>query len=155
MDGSGQPAGAMEARYVRAGMADGHVVAQIRNEFAAWLRTYLSLSAERLSDIVLAVNEALSNSAEYAYVEISDAGTISLDARHDGAAATLTVQVADTGAWYDGVPPPRHNTRGRGIPLMHALSDEVTIERLPRGTRVQMRFNGCAGVSVPGAMSEA
>lgn len=152
MDGSAQPVDA--ARYSRVGVADGQTVAQIRNEFTAWLRAHLALSDERRSDIVLAVNEALSNSAEFAYLGKPEAGTISLGAQHDGA-ATLIVQIVDHGSWHDGVPPPRHNTRGKGIPLMCALSDEATIERLPEGTRVLMRFDGCAGASVSGAMSDA
>ena len=155
MDGSAQPTDAVNARYLRVGRADGHTVAQIRNEFASWLRHHLSLTDERRSDIVLAVNEALSNSAEFAYVDKPEIGTISLDVRHDVGTETLTVLIADHGVWYDGEPPPRHNTRGRGIPLMHTLSDEATIERLPEGTRVRMRFEGCAGIPVPDAMSEA
>ena len=152
MDGSAQPASPGEVRYARVGTADGQTVVQIRNEFSGWLRARLSVSEERRSDIVLAVNEALSNSAEFAYVGKPEAGTMSLDAHHDNATDTLTVRIVDNGAWYDGVPPPRHNTRGRGIPLMRALSDEATIDRLPEGTRVLMRFDG---VSVPDALSGA
>jgi serine/threonine-protein kinase RsbW len=128
----------------------------MRREFAAWLADNFVLSAERHSDIVLAVNEALSNSAEFAYVDRPEAGTIALDARHDDATATLVVVIADRGAWYDGAPPPRYHTRGRGIPLMRVLSDKATIERLPEGTRVSLRFGGCVGASDrPGAMSDA
>lgn len=155
MDGSAQPSAGVATRYARVGAADGQTVARIRNEFSDWLRARLSLSDERRSDIVLAVNEALSNSAEFAYFDRPEAGTMSLEAQHDNATATLTVQIADHGAWYDGMPPPRHNTRGRGIPLMQTLSDDATIDRLPEGTRVLLRFDGCSGVSVSDAMFDA
>jgi anti-sigma regulatory factor (Ser/Thr protein kinase) len=43
--------------------------------------------------------------------------------------------VVDTGRWRA----PRGRFRGRGITLMRALSDEVTIDRTDTGTRVRIR----------------
>jgi anti-sigma regulatory factor (Ser/Thr protein kinase) len=35
--------------------------------------------------------------------------------------------------------------RGRGIPLMEALADDVTIDRTPQGTRVTLTWTGLTG----------
>jgi serine/threonine-protein kinase RsbW len=55
--------------------------------------------------------------------------------------------VSDRGAWR---PPqePRIRSRGRGIPLMEALSDRTSIERSDRGTHVKLEWTniGRAGL---------
>ena len=43
--------------------------------------------------------------------------------------------ISDSGRWR----PPRGHHRGRGITLMKALADEVTIEQTDTGTRVVLR----------------
>ena len=145
-----------DARFVRVVEADARAVAGVRVEFGQWIRTHLTLSAERLSDIVLAVNEALANAAEFAYVSLPESGTVSIEAVHSTGTASLVVVVADHGVWYDEDPTERSRTRGRGIPLMEALSDDATIERRSDGTRVRLLFADCAAVpNRPGAMSEA
>lgn len=156
MDDSAQPATTVDAHYVRVGAADARTVARIRGDFSAWIRRCLAVDDERISDIVLAVNEALSNSAEFAYVGSAESGSMIIEANHDAATATLDIVVTDQGAWYCGVPPPRHDTRGRGIALMRALADSVSIDSSSDGTRVTMRFRNCASVPHrPGAMSDA
>ena len=42
--------------------------ATVRREFSDWLRRYFTLDATKASDVVLAVNEAMANAAEFAYV---------------------------------------------------------------------------------------
>ena len=101
----------------------------------------MALDEERISDIVLAVNEALANAAEFAYRTFPEAGTVSIEARHG--AARLVVEVSDNGVWYDE-DPVRSRTRGRGIPLMKTLSDGATIERRPEGTAC-----GCGSTTAP------
>ena len=73
--------------------------AQIRHEFSDWLRGHFTLDAIKASDVVLAVNEALANAAEFAYVTAQQAGVMHVRADYDGAAAVLTVTVTDEGAW--------------------------------------------------------
>jgi len=131
-------------------------VADIRTEFAQWLRDHLVVSPERLSDIVLAVNEALANSAEYAYRSCEEVGTVSIEATHDSTTASLTVVMTDRGSWNDDNSDPRSHTRGRGIPLMYALSDSAVIQRLSDGTEVRLRFDDCpAGANRSDALTEA
>lgn len=155
MNASFQGADTADTRYSRVGVADARTVARIRNEFGRWLRTHLTLTEEQYSDVVLAVNEALTNSAEFAYRTFPEAGTVSIDAQYSSATGSLTVVVVDYGAWNEGDPPHRSHTRGRGIQLMRALADLAVIERGSEGTVVQMRFDHCAAVSDSSALSEA
>ncbi len=144
-----------DAQFVRVVAAEARTVASVRNEFGQWIRAQLALDEERISDIVLAVNEALANSAEFAYRTFPEAGTVSIEAQHSATTGSLIVVVSDRGVWYDE-DPIRSRTRGRGIPLMHTLSDRATIERRPDGTRVHLRFDNCAAMTDhPGAMSDA
>ena len=48
-------------------VADAARAAQIRREFSDWLERYFTLDATKASDVVLAVNEAMANAAEFAY----------------------------------------------------------------------------------------
>ena len=156
MDAPDRPSRGADARFVRVVNADAYAVAGVRNEFAQWIRSHLALDEERVSDIVLAVNEALANSAEFAYVTMPEPGTVSVEAVHSAVTGSLVVVIADRGVWYDEDPTERSRTRGRGISLMEALSDDATIERLTDGTRVRLLFADCAAVpNLPGALSEA
>ncbi len=108
-----------------------------------WLDRHFRLGAERSNDLLLAVNEALANAAEFAYVDADRRGTVDLSATYDAAADTLAVTVDDRGRWRQQVPEPatvpsQPQVRGRGIPLMRALADRVTIDRTPRGTHVSL-----------------
>ena len=156
MDAPDRPSPIADARFVREVDADARAVAGVRNQFAQWIRSHLVLDEERVSDIVLAVNEALANSAEFAYVTMAEPGTVSVEAVHSAVTGSLVVVIADHGVWYDEDPTQRSRTRGRGISLMETLSDDVTFERLADGTRVRLLFADCAAVpKLPGALSEA
>ncbi len=123
--------------------------ARLRNELSLWLRAHFVLDAARLNDVLLAANEALTNAAEFAYP--GQRGTMTMQARYDAADATLSVDVSDCGTWRQTDPKAQSNTRGRGIPLMHALADRATISPLPTGTWVQLR----SAMSRPSVRSRA
>ncbi|KUI33602.1 hypothetical protein AU197_19975 [Mycobacterium sp. IS-1590] len=125
------------------GPADAHTVAEFRGAFKHWLGTHFALDADRLSDILLAVNEALTNAAEFAYVQAGRAGTMSVTARYDAGDRRLVATISDHGAWLEKEPDGKPNTRGRGIELMRALSDRATIDSTASGTRVQLEFDDC------------
>ncbi len=96
--------------------------------FRSWLDTYFTLGAEQFGGLLLAVNEAIANAAEFAYVEGSQRGTMDVSAAYDLDSDTLAVTINDRGRWRQSVPEPnpvrhRHQLRGRGIPLMRALAD--------------------------------
>ena len=63
------------------------------------MRDHFSLDPIKTSDVVLAVNEALANAAEFAYVTTQQAGVMHVRADYDGDSAVLTVTVTDEGAW--------------------------------------------------------
>ncbi|MGE2837298.1 ATP-binding protein [Mycobacterium sp. SMC-4] len=129
-------------RFERFGLdADALTVAQTRQDFAQWLQRFFDLDAVRCSDVVLAINEALANSAEFAYLLSDRPGTIDIQGIHDGPAQTLTVLISDRGNWRAPQPGPAPRTRGRGIPLMETLSDDYEIEKSPEGTRVRLVWN--------------
>lgn len=129
-------------RFVRSRVfADAGRAALLRAEFASWLGRRFSLGAETFNDVLLAVNEAIANAAEFAYVDSPQRGTLELDAAYDAAADTLAVTVTDHGRWRTKIPQPAGpQLRGRGIPLMEALADDVVIDRTARGTRVTMTW---------------
>lgn len=128
------------------GPADAQTVAEFRNAFAQWLKSSFALDADRLSDMLLAVNEALTNAAEFAYVDSAHSGTMSVTAHYDAGNRRLTAIVSDQGAWLQKEPD-ESSTRGRGIQLMRALSDRVTVDGSATGTRVQLEFDDCRLVS--------
>jgi serine/threonine-protein kinase RsbW len=126
-------------RFERTGLAATlQIAARTRDEFAAWLRNFFDLDPTRLSDLVLAINEAMANSAEFAYGTTDRVGTMDLLAWHDAVESSITVVVADHGAWRMSDSAPETRSRGRGIPLMRALSDRTAIETSVDGTQVRL-----------------
>ncbi|OBK10984.1 ATP-binding protein [Mycobacterium asiaticum] len=120
--------------------ADGSNAARLRVEFRNWLDRHFALGAERFSDLVLAVSEALANVAEFAYCDLPGRGTMDMRAAYDAASDTLAVRVKDRGRWR------QHKSsvdfsRGRGILLMQALADEAEISGTPQGTEVLLLWN--------------
>jgi anti-sigma regulatory factor (Ser/Thr protein kinase) len=110
-------------------------LAEIRHRLAAWLEP-IGVSNTGIADIVLVVNEACTNCIEHAYRDI-DAGSICIDANHDG--GQIVVDIADHGVWQP--PPSQPSTRGRGLPIMRAVSAGVDVKSSPEGTTVRMKFD--------------
>jgi anti-sigma regulatory factor (Ser/Thr protein kinase) len=119
----------------------------MRQEFSVWLKRYFALDATKVSDVVLAVNEALANAAEFAYFGVERPGAMHLLADYDKGSAILTVTVADEGVWRIADVDRKHISRGRGIPLMEALADRATIEASSAGTRVCLEWNHVAAAN--------
>jgi PAS domain S-box-containing protein len=109
-------------------------LADMRRRLTNWLIS-AGVSETLAADIVLVVNEALSNCAEHAYRGRA-AGTMRLDADLDD--GHIHIKVADSGSWK--TPPADPGTRGRGILLMRALSEHVDVDGTAEGTTVGMRF---------------
>jgi serine/threonine-protein kinase RsbW len=111
-----------------------------RHRVRRWL-TGLSWPAGQRDDIVLAVSEAVSNAAEHAYLH-RPPGMIDV---HGGVETTpggqrrVTIIVRDHGHWRPA--PADDENRRRGIPLMRACMDIVTIEQPDdrAGSRVVLR----------------
>jgi serine/threonine-protein kinase RsbW len=122
-------------------VADPQNAAIIRREFSDWLSEHFPLDATKACDIVLAVNEAMANAAEYAYATTEGPGVMAVQATYDDGTATLAVTVTDHGAWRESDAGPKQLRRGRGIPLMQALADRVTVDSSSTGTRVRLEWN--------------
>ena len=74
---------ATNADFACVDTADARTVARLRHELSRWLRAHFALDPVRLNDVLLAVNEALTNAAEFAYPE--QRGTMALEVRYDAA----------------------------------------------------------------------
>lgn len=110
-------------------------LAEIRRRLAGWLEP-IGVSDIGIADIVLVVNEACTNCIEHAYRGI-DAGPILVDANHDH--GQIVVDIADHGVWQP--PPTLPSTRGRGLPIMRAVSAGMDVKSSPEGTTVRMKFD--------------
>jgi PAS domain S-box-containing protein len=114
--------------------ATAEILAEVRDELGAWLRAAATPPAIT-ADVVLAVNEACTNSIEHAYAAGAE-GSITVEAEIGG--NDLHVRVIDSGLWK--TPPTDPGTRGRGLPLIKALSDRGVLDGTPAGTIIGMSF---------------
>jgi len=92
-----------------------------------------SLDADKRFALEVAVGEAVTNAIEHAY-GIGDGHVFVHAAEADG---VLTIEVRDDGSWRA----PRDEGRGRGVPIMRALSTTFAIDSTERGTVVRMSFD--------------
>ena len=106
----------------------------IRHAVADWLQS-ADIDEDLIADVVLAVDEACANSVEHAYRDTA-AGPLCVEAEiHD---ARLQVRIVDRGSWK--APPTAPTIRGRGLPLIKAVSTEVDFHGTELGTTVEMIF---------------
>ncbi|MBJ8346029.1 SpoIIE family protein phosphatase [Antrihabitans sp. YC2-6] len=108
-------------------------LAVIRRALQRWLSA-ASIPPLLADDVISAANEICTNSVEHAYRNQTPERVI-LSARADP--GELIVTVADTGTWIPPAADP--GLRGRGLPMARALTDDVQIEHMERGTAVTMR----------------
>ncbi|MGW5715408.1 SpoIIE family protein phosphatase [Amycolatopsis sp. NPDC003865] len=109
-------------------------LASTRHWLRAWLGT-ASLGEELAQDILVAAGEACANAVEHAYPGAE--GVAHLSARFAG--AHLVVTVTDRGHWKQA-PPDNHVLRGRGMPMMEALADAVSVRHDATGTTVTLEW---------------
>jgi anti-sigma regulatory factor (Ser/Thr protein kinase) len=96
----------------------------------------LPMPPQRLSETVLAVDEAAANAVQHAYAP-GQHGSIELTIWTEPDA--LCIQVCDHGHWCQPHPDVDRPVGGLGITLMHRLFDGVFIEHGRGGTRVLLR----------------
>jgi anti-sigma regulatory factor (Ser/Thr protein kinase) len=106
-------------------------LASMRRAAAQWLRLSGASEAE-VYEMLVACGEACANAVAHAHSAISDA-QFEVLAERDG--PQIQIVVSDGGSWR----PPSEQGRGRGLPLMRELMDEVEIEPGAEGTTVTMR----------------
>jgi serine phosphatase RsbU (regulator of sigma subunit)/anti-sigma regulatory factor (Ser/Thr protein kinase) len=102
----------------------------LRQLLRRWARQFGADDAT-IESLVLVVGEAAANAIEHASAG-ADGRFVVTALRDDGSAV---VEVRDFGRWRE----PRRDHDGRGISLMRAIADEVTIRRDDAGTAVQLR----------------
>lgn len=100
----------------------------LRNALRRWL-AQCQASDRETDEIVLACNEAVANSIEHAYGPAD--GSVEVIAEFRG--GQVCIAVRDGGRWRE----PRGDFRGRGLNLMNALMDSVSLETRG-GTEVRM-----------------
>ena len=96
------------------------------------------LRPEQVEAVRLASDEAAANVVEHAYPG-DRTGTLDLAATCRLDRGIVTVTVTDHGRWRPATVDP-HSTRGRGLPLIRALTDTVAFSAGPAGTTVRMTW---------------
>ena len=109
----------------------------IRDQLSQWLHA-AGVSELLAADIVLAGNEACTNSAEHGY-RGGAPGPMRVQAQVRR--SEIEVRVVDFGTWKQ---PGEAPFGGRGIPLMRAVSDRVELDTSASGTTVEMTFSVAA-----------
>jgi PAS domain S-box-containing protein len=110
--------------------AEPRALGSFRGALRRWLQQCEATEDESY-EIILACNEAFANSVEHAYGP-GDA-FVEVEAALSGDEVSVTVR--DFGRWRD----PRGNHRGRGLDLIEAVMDAVSVVTTPeQGTEVRM-----------------
>lgn len=138
MDQVGQ--GHPTVRWEAHGPADGATARTLNLRVDDWIADTLDVDDVRRSDMLLTVAEALANAAEHAYSSSADAGEMNVAIAYDDADTGIVIQISDRGTWLKHASGPTDTSRGRGLLLMRALADDVTLDSNPEGTRVQLHF---------------
>jgi PAS domain S-box-containing protein len=108
--------------------AQPEALSSMRGLLRRWLR-HLRASDQEIAEIVTACGEAATNAIEHA----GTAGApFEIRAGFEG--REIRIAIRDFGAWRT----PRGGDQGRGLSLMRALMDTVSVEPTPEGTTVRL-----------------
>lgn len=116
--------------------ADLTTLSAVRHELGSWL-SERGIADGDCADLVLAASEAIANAGEHGGGRRSServALWVRLEQRADGQ-EELLMTVRDSGQWRTGV---RSHERGRGLRIIDALVDDVTVDSTD-GTTVVLR----------------
>jgi PAS domain S-box-containing protein len=111
-------------------------LSDIRGQLGRWLRA-TGIPDPLAGDIVLVVNEACTNSIEHGY-RARTPGRMLVDVDVEAKGRGIRIQITDFGSWK--LPDANPRARGRGVPLMRAVSPDVTLDGTSTGTTVTMNF---------------
>ncbi|MGJ7414599.1 SpoIIE family protein phosphatase [Streptomyces cinereoruber] len=113
--------------------AESGQLAPVRKALRGWL-DQCDLPPGTVQNILVAAGEACANAIEHGH---RDAPGDTVYFRAEASVDNLHLTIADTGRWK--VPQPERDThRGRGMALMRALMQQVTVTQGPTGTTVDM-----------------
>ncbi|MGC9665431.1 anti-sigma factor RsbA family regulatory protein [Planosporangium sp. 12N6] len=131
-----RPPPAPPATAVTMVYSDESMLRQVRR-FVATRAAAAGLSADRVDDLCVAVNELVSNTCKYA----DGPGRVSIWVEAD----VLVCQVDDPGRLSDPtvgrIPPAVDRTGGRGLLMAHRLCDLVCVYSGGEGTRIRVHVN--------------
>jgi PAS domain S-box-containing protein len=111
---------------------DRDALTSLRRLLARWLRE-AGAHGDEVHDLVMAANEAWQNALEHGTGFARTTVGVDLELAPNG---EVTITVRDAGSRDRA---PSDPDRGRGIELMRALADEVTLELAPHGSCVRLR----------------
>ncbi|HWH93718.1 MAG TPA: SpoIIE family protein phosphatase [Baekduia sp.] len=111
---------------------DRDALVSLRRLLARWLRE-MGAEGDEVHDLVMAANEAWQNALEHGTGFARTTVDVDLEADTCG---EVVITVRDAGSRDRA---PSDPDRGRGIELMRALADEVTLELAPQGSTVRLR----------------
>jgi signal transduction histidine kinase/DNA-binding response OmpR family regulator/serine phosphatase RsbU (regulator of sigma subunit) len=134
-----RPTGTTPDSLVLALPADSAHVTSTRHRLRAWLRACpLRLDEAFQYDVLLGVGEALINAIEHGSARDKTSTVwLELFAHED----RILASVSDSGQWItDSAASRPESSRGRGLTLIHGLTDDVKTVRTLLGTRVTMSF---------------
>ncbi|WP_433405081.1 SpoIIE family protein phosphatase [Streptomyces sp. CA-146814] len=113
--------------------AESGQLAPVRKALRGWLEQ-CDLPPRTAQSVLVAAGEACANAIEHGH---RDAPGDTVYFRAEASVDNLRLTIADTGRWK--VPQPELNAhRGRGMGLMRALMQQVTVVQGPTGTTVDM-----------------
>jgi serine/threonine-protein kinase RsbW len=119
--------------------AEAERVAGFRRVLTLWA-SGVGMAAERVQALTLATYEAMANVVTHAYRGLP--GTLELHATYLADLRQVTVTVIDKGRWRPAlVEDSPLRSGGRGLPLIRALAEDISITTSTRGTSVRMRWN--------------
>jgi anti-sigma regulatory factor (Ser/Thr protein kinase)/putative methionine-R-sulfoxide reductase with GAF domain len=110
--------------------AEPNVLADLRRQLRRWLRSR-GAEGDELVEVTMAVSEACANAVEHAY----SPAPATFDVRASESGGEVTIVVRDSGRWR----PPRGTNRGRGLRIIEAAMDDVTVAATNTGTEITMR----------------
>ncbi|MFJ6698349.1 SpoIIE family protein phosphatase [Streptomyces sp. NPDC091272] len=113
--------------------AESSQLAPVRSALRSWLNE-CELPPHTMQSVLVAAGEACANAVEHGHRHTPGK---SIRLRAEAMVDTLRLSVADSGRWK--TPRPEANAhRGRGVTLMQAMMQQVTITPGPSGTTVEM-----------------
>nr|WP_240449097.1 SpoIIE family protein phosphatase [Streptomyces harenosi] len=113
--------------------AESSELAHVRQTLRSWLNQ-CQLPPQMVQNVLVAAGEACANAVEHGHRD-TPGDTVRL--RAEAFVDDLRLVISDTGRWKTPQPD-RNGHRGRGVTLMRALMQNVTITPGPAGTTVDM-----------------
>lgn len=120
--------------------ADPTELRTIRHRVSSWAHRH-RLPPDVLTDLQLAVGEAVANGVEHAYRDGPPGSVdveLALQPDRDGRSASVAVLVADHGRWRSA--PLRSGHRGRGLTLIGRVAERVRVSVTRAGTEVRFEI---------------